>query len=211
MRWMLISLGLVAVLGIAAFLWTEWQMAGIETPRYTVDSTDGDFEIRTYAPMLTATVTVTGDRREAASKGFSLLAEFIFGGNRTNAKIDMTAPVVQQPVEGEKIAMTAPVEQTAVGEGTWQVSFIMPQQYALETLPVPNNGAITLEERPGERVIAVKFSGVASASDLARESERLMAFMTERGLSPAGDPRFAFYDPPWRVPFLRRNEVLIPL
>ncbi|MEM9223442.1 MAG: heme-binding protein, partial [Pseudomonadota bacterium] len=104
MRWVLIVVALLAVVVLAGVLWTEWQMAGIEEPDYTVEMAEGSFEVRQYAPMLVASTNVSGERQEAASKGFSPLAGFIFGDNKPKAKIEMTAPVVQEPErEGAKI------------------------------------------------------------------------------------------------------------
>lgn len=84
-------------------------MSQVSEPKYTVISSEANMEIREYAPILVAQVTVTGEREPAISAGFRLLADYIFGNNEGSQKIKMTAPVVQQ--EGEKIAMTAPVIQ----------------------------------------------------------------------------------------------------
>ena len=99
MRWVLIGFGAVAIVIVAGILWTEWQMAGIETPKYEVERAEGPIEVRTYPPMMTASVSVTGPRREATSQGFSPLASYIFGENRPAQKIAMTAPVVQGPAD----------------------------------------------------------------------------------------------------------------
>ncbi|MEM8551675.1 MAG: heme-binding protein [Pseudomonadota bacterium] len=211
MRWVLIGLAVVLVIVAAGFAWTEWQMARIETPQYTVEREDGAFEVREYAPMLTASVAVDGNREEAVRKGFSQLADYIFGANGGSAKIEMTAPVEQEPQAGETIAMTAPVEQEATGAESWRVSFVMPSKFTLDTLPQPENPGISLDERPGGRVAAITFSGIAGTDEIARASARLMDFLERNDLTPAASPRFAFYDPPWRIPFLRRNEVLVPL
>ena len=59
----------------------------IETPSYTVIEQQKPFEIRRYEPMLIAEVTVNGNRKKAATKGFKLLADYIFGNNQS--QIDM--------------------------------------------------------------------------------------------------------------------------
>jgi len=212
MRWILVTLGGVALLVLAGVLWTEWRMAGVAEPAYSVEAADGPFEVRSYEPMLTASVTVAGDRREAARSGFRSLAGFIFGANRPGGKIDMTAPVLLAPQQaGTRIATTAPLVQSPASADEWTVSFVMPQGYSAETLPQPTSDAVTISEVPEARVAAVRFSGLGSEATLARKTRELRAFMRERGLEAHGAPRFAFYDPPWRLPFLRRNEVLIPV
>ena len=108
-----------------------------DEPIFTVAFHEGHFEIRDYQATVVAEVTVTGDQREAASKGFRLLAGYIFGGNRRRQSIAMTAPVAQERT-GQKIAMTAPVTQTQA-DGAWVVRFTMPGAYSRQTLPEPND------------------------------------------------------------------------
>ncbi|MEM7695102.1 MAG: heme-binding protein [Pseudomonadota bacterium] len=210
MKWFAVGFGVLALIVAAGVLWTEWTMAGIETPEYRVEAEDGAIEVRAYAPMLTASVTVSGTRDRAASRGFSPLAGFIFGDNRPAEKISMTAPVIAEP-EGEAIDRAAPVITAPVGEGMWRISFVMPASYRPETLPAPTNDEIVITERPAERVAAIRFSGIASENDISAATDTLKAFMDAEGLVAAGPARTAFYDPPWRIPFLRRNEVIIPL
>ena len=110
----------------------------VETPRYATVLRDGDHEVRDYPALVVAEVTVEGDQKTAASRGFRLLANYIFGGNRQRAEIAMTAPVAQQ-AEGQKIAMTAPVAQVPGAAGVWIVRFTMPSAWTLDTLPVPDD------------------------------------------------------------------------
>lgn len=180
----------------------------IETPRYEVTAAAGPIELRAYAPLLAAEVRVAGERERAINEGFRLLADYIFGNNQAAAKVAMTAPVTQS--KAAKIAMTAPVTQTAAG-GEWAVRFIMPAKYALDTIPKPNNPAVQLIEEPGRRFAAIRFSGFAGANTLAQKENDLRDHLAAAGLKAAGPPVFAFYDPPWTLPFLRRNEILLPL
>lgn len=182
----------------------------VETPRYEVELKDGPFEVRVYPPLLAAEVAVEGEREAAINRGFRLLADYIFGANRSRAKVAMTAPVTQTP--SEKIAMTAPVTQTPQGgERSWSVRFIMPAQYTRATIPEPLDPAVRLVEEPARRVAALRFSGFSTADRLARKSAELEAAIRAKGLKPSGPITFAFYDPPWTPPFLRRSEVMAPL
>lgn len=181
----------------------------IEEPKFAVALKDGAFEIRDYAASIVAEVTVTGDQKEASSKGFRLLAGYIFGGNATRQKIAMTAPVTKTATS-EKIAMTAPVTLIA-GVGDWLVRFTMPARYALADLPVPNNKAVTIKSVPAARFAVLRFSGLAGEAKVAAKTERLMEFIRARDLTPVGPASIARYNPPWTPWFLRRNEVMLPV
>jgi hypothetical protein len=189
----------------------------IEQPSYAVSAKSGAIEVRDYAPQLAAQVEVTGEREAAINAGFRLLADYIFGNNQENSKVAMTAPVIQAPKAeakgqgGRSIAMTAPVVQAPAGENGWSVRFIMPAKYTLESIPRPNNPRVRLLPVASQRVAAIRFSGLANEKVLQRKTEELRAYLAAQKLVAAGPAMYAFYDPPWTLPFLRRNEVLIDL
>lgn len=184
-----------------------------EEPSYQLIEKSGEFELRQYAPMIVAEAYVEGSLDEASSAGFRLIADYIFGNNRIQAggsgeKIAMTAPVIAESAS-QKIEMTAPVtaERTA---GRWRIHFVMPSRYTMATLPAPNNPRVALREVPGHKSAAIVFSGLAREDNLKAKTEALLAWMTRRGLDPASTPQLARYNPPWTLPFLRRNEILVP-
>jgi effector-binding domain-containing protein len=199
--------GIVAVLLLGAALWGPI-VSNVEHPKYKVSDRSGDIEIRDYAPMIVAEAEVKGERREAIRKGFRIIADYIFGNNKAAQKVPMTAPVTQQ--SSEKIAMTAPVTQEGGGT-TWRVRFVMPAKYTLETLPKPNNPSIELKEIPEKRFAVIRFSGMAGEESLKRYSKELDDFLSAKRLTPLSPPIYAFYNPPWTLPFLRRNEVLVEI
>jgi hypothetical protein len=178
-------------------------------PRHTLVSRDGDFEIRDYAAHVYAEVIVTGDRGDPANQGFRPLAGYIFGGNAPKAKIAMTAPVTRQN-SGTKIEMTAPVTRQASGK-SWKVRFIMPEGSNLATMPTPNDPNVKLYEEPAKRFAVLRFSGVGAPADMARKEGELRALLSARALTPIGEPVYASYNPPWTLPFARRNEVWLEL
>lgn len=183
----------------------------VEEPAFTTVSQDGAFSVRDYPPSVVAEVTVEGDQKQAAYRGFRLLAAYIFGGNQRKQGVAMTAPVTQAPAPAsEKIAMTAPVAQTRVGE-SWTIQFTMPRAYTLETLPAPNDPRVHLRAEPGKRVAVVRFSGYAEPAPVAAKTAALADWMSHNRLKPAGPPSLAQYNPPWTLWFLRRNEVMIPV
>ena len=181
----------------------------VEEPPFRSVLKDGAFEIRDYPALVVAEVTVAGGQSAAASRGFRLLAAYIFGGNARRQSIAMTAPVAQEPV-GEKIAMTAPVVQTRAPDA-WVVRFTMPRGYTLETLPRPNDARVRLRTTPPTKVAVIRFSGVAEPGNVAAKSAELSAWIQRRRLRPTGPAALAQYDPPWTLWFMRRNEVMIPV
>jgi hypothetical protein len=181
-----------------------------EEPSFTVSLAECDFEVRDYPAMVVAEVSVTGERKEAASKGFRLLAGYIFGGNTAKQKIAMTVPVTQAASGGETIAMTAPVLQSG-GDGNWVIRFIMPRGSTLETLPQPNNPKVHLQAVAPARMAVMRFSGLARQDNIASKTDALWAHIKARHLHAIGLPSLAQYDPPWKLWFLRRNELMIPV
>ncbi len=181
-----------------------------EEPAFTVSLAQGDCEVREYPALVVAEVSVTGDRKAAASAGFRLLAGYIFGGNTARQKIAMTAPVVQAPSAGQKIAMTAPVLQSGA-DGQWVIRFIMPRGATLESLPRPNDAKVHLHAIAPARMAVIRFSGLAGPEAIAANTEALSAFITAQHLQAIGPVSLAQYDPPWKLWFLRRNELMIPV
>lgn len=179
-----------------------------EEPSYTSILQEAPFEIRDYPALIAAEVTVSGERSEAVSAGFRLLAGYIFGGNTRKQSIAMTAPVIQNESPNEKIAMTAPVMQSADPSG-WIIRFIMPASYTLETLPKPNEPKVRLMPLPPKRVAIVRFSGLVDDNDVEQQTAVLRAFVAKQKLTAVGTPSLARYDPPWTLWFLRRNEIML--
>ena len=181
-----------------------------EEPEFKLVLQDGAFEVRDYPALIVAEVSVAGERSEAVSAGFRLLAAYIFGGNTRRQSIAMTAPVIQAPPPGESIPMTAPVTQLGTTDA-WVVRFVMPKGYSLETLPTPNDPKVQLKALPPGRFAVVRFSGLAHEPDIEQNTSALNGFIAAQHLLAVGPPALARYNPPWTLWFLRRNEVMIPL
>jgi hypothetical protein len=192
---------------VGAALWGPI-VSNVEQPKYRIVESSGNIEIRHYEPMIVAETQVTGKRDEAINRGFRIIADYIFGNNIVAQKLPMTALVTQQ--RSEKIAMTAPVTQQGDGN-TWKVRFIMPSRYSMETLPKSTNPAIELREIPAKRFAVVRFSGLVGDDILKRRTKELDDFIRAKNLTPQSPPTYAFYNPPWTLPFLRRNEVMIEI
>jgi hypothetical protein len=182
---------------------------GIEKAEYKVIEKEGKFEIRQYSAQIVAETAVDADFEEAGNIAFDRLFGYISGENRKKESISMTAPVNQR-ADSEKIAMTAPVNQYE-SEGQFIVSFVMPSKYTLESLPQPLDGQVVLRQVQGGKFAAVRYSGSWSRKKYEKQKERLERFTRDKGLNITGQAIFARYDPPFQLPFFRRNEVLIPV
>ena len=189
---------------------TSFTAMAIEEPEFISIEKKDAFEVREYQPKLIAQVLVTGTFDSASSKGFRLLADFIFGNNKTNEgskKIDMTAPVVTRDAS-EKIEMTAPVVSEETERG-WYISFNMPKQYSKDSLPIPNNPEVKIIDVPSEKFAVITFSGLVREKKYVEMLNLLNEEMRKRNLEPKGPVILARYNPPWTLPFLRRNELMV--
>jgi effector-binding domain-containing protein len=192
---------------IGAVLWGPI-VSNVEQAKYKVVDSKDKIEIRDYAPQIIAQTEVSGVRKEAINKGFRVIADYIFGNNKSSKKVAMTAPVMQQ--ESEKIAMTAPVMQTG-GDNKWMVAFVMPNELTLDTLPKPNNELVKLVDIPAKRFVVIRFTGLANDQYLQEQIEELKNYIKNHNLNAISAPAYAFYNPPWTLPFMRRNEVMIEI
>jgi effector-binding domain-containing protein len=190
---------------LIAMFWSSLAMS-IERPKFTLEKQDSDFEVRVYEPTLIAETIVEADFSEAGNLGFRRLANFIFGENVTQTKIDMTAPVSQQD-PGEKIDMTAPVGQQSEGK-KFRISFTMPSSYTMESLPRPKDPEIRIRQLPARRVAVITYSGTWTETRYQEKLDALRNWVAKQGLSVEGEPVFARYNPPIMPWFLRHNEIL---
>jgi hypothetical protein len=185
---------------------------GTEEPHYVGMPVSDGVEVRRYGPRIAAETTVTGDEDRARSIGFRRLARYIFGGNHRDQEIAMTAPVSQQSgSRGDEIAMTAPVAQARRSGDAWTIRFFMPSKWTMDTLPEPDGDDVTLVEVPGETVAVLRFTGDRGPSAVAAKTEELVATLRDKHIEVVGEPVAWFYDPPWTLPFRRRNEIAIPV
>lgn len=205
MSLLFISLGVVIIILVSL---SGTFMSRVEHPRYEVKNKDENIEVRVYPPLLLAEVSTQGDREEGINEGFRVLAKFIFGENKAKKKIAMTTPVTQK--SSVKIAMTAPVLQQTKNN-QWTVRFVMPAEYTLETLPIPIDERIKINESKIITYVTITFSGMSSKSNLDEHVQKLKDFVAKNHLKVRGEPIYAFYNPPWTLPFLRRNEIWIEI
>lgn len=165
----------------------------IETYSYSVEKKYDAFEIRNYAASLFTSVKLnTKDYSTSSSKGFSILAGYIFGGNDKKQKIAMTSPV----------AMSL--------EDSITMMFLVPKQYKKDALPQPNQSQIKFREEPAKRVAAITFGGWANDDKIAEYKAELMAALDAENIKYSNHFYFLGYNPPYEV-FGRKNEIIVEL
>jgi hypothetical protein len=197
------------VLFFLFFLFLTGNVMATEEAKYAVLEKEGHFELRQYEPCLVAETLVEGDFDEVGNAGFRRLFRYISGDNQTKMPISMSAPVAQE-MRSEKISMTAPVTQQK-GGNDWSIAFVMPAEYTMDTLPIPNDARITLRAIPARLLASITYSGTWSESRYEEHKALLDQMMSKRKLKPAGEYIYARYNPPFTPWFMRRNEVLVPV
>lgn len=185
---------------------------GIRTakePNYQVLNDYGSIQIRHYPALTVAQTEVNADYKNSSSVGFQSLAAYIFGNNRKGQKMAMTAPVIQQQ-EAVSLPMTSPVIQQKSGS-VWLMTFVLPQEYSASNAPVPLDSAVLIKEVPEKKVAVIQYSGGLSEQGIEEKSKELESWLSKEGYHVLSPARSAAYDPPWTLPFLRRNEVHIDI
>lgn len=179
----------------------------IEEPDYEVVSTIAGtaVELRRYAPYVVAQVRVDGPAERADSEGFRLLAGYLFGKNRGERRLEMTAPVTRA-ADPVKLEMTAPVTRSADAAG-FVVQFVLPQGVTLATAPEPLDPRVQLREVPAALVAAIRYSGTWSQANYEAHLETLQSALRTAAMRASGEPTLARYNGPMTPWFLRRNEI----
>lgn len=187
----LIKSTMVTLLGLAGVL--PLTATAIEEPVYSlVESWDEPaVEIRHYEPRILALTEMAAGE----NSGFRVLAGYIFGGN----------------AEEEEIAMTAPVQRTMPGVDGAQMAFVLPAEYEITELPKPDDSRVRFQEEPAYHAAVIRFSGRATDSRVDEQWELLTAFLAAQNISTTGRPTLNQYNPPWTLPFMRRNEIIVPI
>jgi hypothetical protein len=193
MKTLFLILGVILIAFIVLQLFAIKGQRNIETYPYIVKKKYDTFEIRNYEATLFTTVKLaTKKYKESSSKGFSLLAGYIFGNNKRN----------------EKIAMTSPVAMTI--EDSVTMMFMVPRKFKKETLPQPNQLQIEFKEEPAKTVAAIVFDGWANDEKIEKYKEKLKVALDTKGIKYSNLFYFLGYNAPYEV-FNRKNEVIVEL
>ncbi|PKI38518.1 hypothetical protein CRG98_041083 [Punica granatum] len=189
----------------------------LETVKFKVFSRRDQYEIREVEPYYIAETTMpgrTGFDFSGSSQSFNVLAEYLFGKNTTNEKMEMTTPVYTRKAQsdGERMEMTTPVITKKVNDQEkWQMSFVMPSKYGAN-LPLPKDSSVRIKEVPKKTVAVVAFSGFVTDEDIQQRERKLReALKSDREfrVKPGTSVEVAQYNPPFTLPFSRRNEIAL--
>jgi hypothetical protein len=198
------------VAGLVAIMLAGCSVFGggaVEETSYSVLERDGDVELRQYDNYAIARTFVASSYDEMGREAFGRLFDYISGDNTSGGDIAMTAPVLMAPT-GEEIAMTSPMATQAEG---WWMAFVLPQGLDAASAPVPNDHRVEIIDIAGPRMASLSYSGLMDEESNTSNAERLRAWIDERELQASSGFQVAGYNPPWTIPFLRRNEILIEL
>ena len=179
---------------------------GYEQLNYTVIDRIGDAEVRQYPPRVVAEVNDAKDDNEA----FMLLFRYISGQNSSNENVAMTTPV-QVDKASMKIAMTAPVETSKSDDNAVSMRFFLPRSFSADSAPKPNDSRIKIINLPEETFAVITYSGSNSEERFRGESDRLEKVLAGSKWKPTSAASFLGYDPPFAIPFLRRNEAIVKI
>jgi hypothetical protein len=182
---------------------------GLDEPDYTISARHNEYEVREYGPALYAQVSVSGSWTEAMARGYSLLWAYLGGDNITAESVAEKRPIGLEP-QSENIADAAPVLQQEKA-GVWLVSFVLPSDKTLVNLPRPNDPRVRIVQTPARTAAVLKFSGRMTKEDAAQGEARLRELLAADKAVILGPAMTAQYHLPWTPPFLRRNEVIIPI
>ena len=182
-----------------------------EQQRYElIERINNTIEIRQYLKRIVAETTVDADKSDnPRGEAFRIIAAYIFGANKARQKIDMTAPVeIAKPIV--KIPMTAPVEIDTANNAV-VMRFFMPSNYSKNDLPEPSDPRVKLIELEPMTAAVLVFSGSTGGKAVSTKTAELMAAIRNTNWQVSGTPTAFFYNPPWTLPFLRRNEMAVPV
>ena len=178
-----------------------------EPPFTVVDRPVEGVEVRRYAPRVAAEVRLAAGESRPDGRAFRLLFDYISGANAGAREIAMTAPVEQA---GTAIAMTAPVEM-GQGDDDFVMRFFLPEGFTMATAPEPDDPRVVLIGLEAAHVAVSGFTGWWTRASVARRQADLVGLLGKTAWQPVGPPTAWFYDPPWTLPFFRRNEVAVPV
>ena len=166
----------------------------VELPSCQILMQDAPYEVRAYDAMIIAYTHASGDQKKALRPGFRHLAAYIFGHNQAKQRISMTAPVLEKKQDND-----------------WRIAFIMPAHYELSELPNANDKLVHIEQIPARKYVVLRFSGWLSTGVLQKKKMQFQSYLNQKSCKVIDEPLYAFYNPPWTLPFLRRHEIWYPL
>ena len=189
------------ILTIIALLFVTPAWAEYERPIYSIVLKEDGLEIRDYAPAIVVETQVLASRRDAAGEAFRSLFNYISGNNTARLEIPMTSPVAQTQAGNSQDDLS----------GKWAIRFFLPKNLSDENIPQPLQKDVNIVTLAAQRFASFSFKGTQNDKKVARYTAQLREFIAKKGYWVAGEPVYAFYDPPFVPWFLRDNEILLPI
>ncbi|KAG0533261.1 hypothetical protein BDA96_04G177700 [Sorghum bicolor] len=188
----------------------------LETVPFRVLKREAEYEIREVESYFVAETTMPGRSGfdfNGSSQSFNVLASYLFGKNTASEQMEMTTPVFTRKGEsnGETMDMTTPVITKSAGKNKWKMSFVMPAKYG-SNLPRPKDPSVTIKEVPSKIVAVAAFSGLVTDDDINMRESKLRESLhkdTEFRVKDDSVVEVAQYNPPFTLPFTRRNEIAL--
>ncbi len=188
--WIVIIVLTVVFIAFQSFM--SISNSNIEKQQYRVVKAEKGFELRYYPPATFATVKSSAKSyRELSGSGFRKIAGYIFGDNESSTKIAMTSPVHMDINEKES-----------------SMSFVMPSNYDVKSLPKPNDARVEIHQTPGEYAAVIEFGGFANDASIRKHAEELKQLLDQKGIKTIGNFRYLGYNPPYQI-IARKNEIVV--
>jgi hypothetical protein len=186
-------------------------LIGVKEPVYKVIAKKEGYELRKIQPYLAAHVDIVGSYEEATNQGFKILFSYISGNNNLQECLDMKAPMLHEVCKkGVSIPMAAPVIiEDGIQPDTHRISFVLPKEYTFDTVPQPRDQRIMLEEVPAKTIAVYRFTWYPTAQHVEKEKKLFVQMLKRDGLCVRSDISLARYNPPFALPFLMRNELIV--
>ena len=194
----------ILLIGLGGFLiFSESRFANnTQTQSFRIiqskESDFGKIEIRQYPPMILIQTDLNEKNKDSRKEAFKTLANYIFGGNDKKMKIPMTSPVIYKKANDEN----------------WTMNFIIPDKYKREDLPNQMNFALSklsIVEEPEKKYISIAFSGMDNEKSRMENLNHLLSYTKTHSIQVNENPLILIYNPPWTLPFLRKNEILLEI
>ncbi len=164
-------------------------MGRYETPEYKVLVKEDEFEIREYTDFYI--VEYDNDNDPGIQKGFGTLFNYISSDNKENQKISMTIPVIEEIVQDKK-----------------KMAFVVPGKFK-EKIPEPNNRNLSVRKFNEGMFAAIRYSGFSNQSKEDSMKKKLSEWLAAKGYGEVSNYMLAFYNAPFTLPMMRRNEILV--
>ena len=172
-------------------------------PKYDIEDTVGEVEIRRYAPALFVHVCVGGDHDNAVEVAYDKLADYIYGDNESREKMEMTSPVFQ--IDGESRMFSVPIRKHQTVDG-WTVAFFLSNNLSPGEAPLPDDPEIRRLESPERLVATLRYNGNSTEQQRSIAKTELIQALQESKWTIDDHVYWASYDQPFAIPYLKRNE-----